>query len=82
MSHCQTCTCDSAPVPPEPPVGTWVRDRHGATAVRVVDSTGHDGWAPAPFGFYACAKWDAMWRGRGPLVECGPWGADATEGVR
>jgi hypothetical protein len=33
---------------------------------------GQDGWAPP--GFIQCAKWDAMWKARGPLVECGPWG--------
>lgn len=70
--HCTTCSCDDAVVPPEPPVGTWVRDRHGATSVRV-----KDGWAPAPFGFYGCGKWAAMWKAEGPLVECAPWGAES-----
>lgn len=55
--------------PPEPPVGTWVKDRHGAVHYRK-----EDGWAPAPTGFYAFGKWTAMWASRGPLVECGPWG--------
>lgn len=57
------------PVPPEPPVGTWVKDRHGNASVRNAD-----GWAPAPHGFFGTGRWDAMWRHKGPLVECGPYG--------
>jgi hypothetical protein len=56
-------------IPPEPPVGTWVMDRYGATHYRR-----HDGWSAAPSGFYAFGIWSAMWEGRGPLVECSPWG--------
>lgn len=58
-----------APVP-EPPIGTWVKDRFGGTSKRQADG----GWGQPgmmPFG-----KWDAMWEARGPLVICGPWGAD------
>lgn len=61
---------------PEPPLGTWVRDRHGGVSVRIIDSYKNDGWAPAPHGFYAGGKWDAMWQARGPLVECPPWGVE------
>lgn len=56
-------------VPAEPPVATWVKDRHGALTMR--HSNG--GWAPpgcAPLG-----KWAAMWEARGPLIVTGPWGA-------
>lgn len=67
--------------PPEPAVGTWVKDKYGAVAVRIIDSDRRDGWAPAPSGFYATGKWDAMWTARGPLVPCEPWGiADDGEG--
>ncbi len=58
------------PHPPEPPVGTWVRDRHGAVSMR------HEGGGWAPPGFMTFGKWEAMWAARGPLVECGPWGDD------
>lgn len=58
-----------AVVPAEPPVGTWVKDRFGATHVRQAKGWGSPG--TVPFG-----KWDAMWQARGPLVECGPWGQD------
>jgi hypothetical protein len=53
-----------------------VKDRFGSTHVRTVDSDGHDGWAAAPTGFYAFGRWAPMWESRGPLTECGPWGAD------
>lgn len=72
--HCPTCgqRTENAPgaCPPEPPVGTWVRDRFGSLSVRQKGG----GWgAPGimPFGV-----WEAMWAARGPLVECGPYGAD------
>lgn len=55
----------------EPPVGTWVKDRFGATHYRR-----HDGWAAAPTGFYAGGVWEMMWEARGPLVECAPWGIE------
>lgn len=62
--------------PPEPPVGTWVKDRYGATHVRTKDSDGRIGWAASPTGYCAFGKWEAMWAARGPLVECGPWGRE------
>ena len=68
MNHCPTCQCVP---PPEPPVGTWVRDRFGGTTMRHPNG----GWAPP--GFLPAARWEAMWEGRGPLVECGPYGGDA-----
>lgn len=58
--------------PPEPPMGTWVRDRFGGVAQRHEDAEGNIGWSTP--GMYAFGKWDAMWQARGPLVECGPWG--------
>jgi hypothetical protein len=81
MSGCmceQRCPCHSGPVPPEPPLGTWMRDRHGGTCVRFIDTDGNDGWGQGP-GFYACGKWEAMWHARGPYVECGPHGVDHLE---
>lgn len=57
------------PCPPEPPVGTWMKDRFGGVTQRQ-----RDGWgAPGvmPFG-----KWTSMWDARGPYTECGPWGAE------
>lgn len=60
-------------IPPEPPVGTWVKDRFGATSQRRTYQ-GLTGWGEPgimPFG-----EWKAMWKARGPLVECGPWGRD------
>lgn len=77
----QTCpNCgyhvDLTPAPPEPPRGTWVKDRYGGTHVRIVDITGRDGWAPAPSAFYAFGNWNAMWEARGPLEVCGPWGSE------
>lgn len=54
--------------PPEPPVGTWVRDRHGGLSMRQEGGWGEPGIMP--FG-----KWEAMWEARGPYVVCGPWGA-------
>lgn len=53
----------------EPPVGSWVMDRFGATHYR----TEH-GWAAAPTGFVPAGRWQAMWEHRGPLTLCGPWG--------
>jgi hypothetical protein len=57
-------------VKPEPAIGTWVKDRFGGVHVRVTDG----GWAASPStrGF---ARWEPMWEARGPLVECGAWGA-------
>lgn len=62
--------------PPEPPIGTWVRDRHGAATKRFT-LDGQTGWAPP--GCLPLAKWAPMWEARGPLVKCGPWGADLPE---
>jgi hypothetical protein len=73
-----THTCEfHRPVPecpPEPPVGTWMKDRFGAAHQRRIDCDGNDGWGEP--GFYSFGKWTLMWEARGPLVECGPWGAD------
>lgn len=55
-------------VPPEPPVGTWMKDRYGAVTYH---QTG--GWAQP--GFMPLGVWPKMWEARGPYVECGPWGA-------
>lgn len=74
MDKCPNCGYEIPPeCPPEPPVGTWVKDRQGSVSVRRV-SGGIDGWAPPnmmPFG-----KWQAMWNAHGPLVVCGPYGAE------
>jgi hypothetical protein len=73
-STCPTCGAErSQAAPPEPPIGTWVKDRHGAVSLRhtVGDVTG---WAPR--GAMPYARWEAMWEARGPLTVCGPWGAD------
>lgn len=75
---CPTCSrpWSEDEVPSEPPIGTWVKDRHGGVSVRTIDRDGNDGWTIAPHGFYAFGRWDAMWRARGPLVECSPWGEE------
>lgn len=57
-------------VPAEPPIGTWVKDRHGGVSMH------HNGGGWAPKGCMPFGRWEAMWAARGPLVECGPWGAD------
>jgi hypothetical protein len=63
------------PIPPEPPVGTWVRDRFGG-----IHHRGQGGGWGMP-GFYYLAQWQAMWGARGPLVECLPWGQEpSTDG--
>lgn len=54
--------------PPEPREGTWVIDRFGSVSVRRGEGWGEPGMMP--FG-----KWEAMWEARGPLLECGEWGA-------
>lgn len=68
---CPTCGRDGYPggAPPEPPVGTWVRDRFGGISYRQREGWGQPGIMP--FGI-----WEAMWEARGPLIECGPWGND------
>ena len=67
--------------PPEPPVGTWVKDRHGGTSQRrqwtVENGVQRTGWGQP--GFEPFGKWRDMWAARGPLVECGPWGEDLPE---
>lgn len=74
--HCSNCGHVGqveAVAPPQPPVGTWVKDRFGGTSFHAVQ----DGWgAPGlmPFG-----KWEAMWHARGPLIVCGPWGRPLEE---
>lgn len=55
----------------EPPAGTWVKDRYGATHQR--NPKGGKGWGQP--GCYYLGEWAAMWDGRGPLEVCGPWGA-------
>lgn len=76
---CPTCGAfqPDGVIPPEPPFGTWVKDRYGAASLRFIDSDGRDGWAPGR-GFYAGGKWKAMWAARGPLVECGPYGKETS----
>jgi hypothetical protein len=67
-TKCPSCGRDYwTPVPPEPPVGTWMRDRFGGI-------TYHQpaGWGEA--GVLPLGQWDAMWAARGPYVECEPWG--------
>lgn len=73
MGECPTCRrpFTEHDVPPEPPVGTWVKDRHGASHYRR-----DDGWAHAPIGWAPYGRWEAMWRARGPLLACGPYGED------
>lgn len=72
---CPTCGHDNYPgqVPPEPPIGTWVKDRFGATIMRHPDG----GWAPP--GCMPLAVWDKMWNARGPLVICGPYGEELDD---
>ena len=74
--RCPTCRRPYKPedVPPEPPVGTWIRDRFGGTSMRQEGGWGQPG--VMPFG-----QWAAMWRARGPLLECGPWGREAVSDV-
>lgn len=67
MPACWNCGVEVGTPPPEPPRGTWIRDKYGALSVRIIDSDKRDGWAPAEHGFYATGRWDAMWRARGPL---------------
>ena len=71
MKRCDVCN-HLLVTPEEPPVGTWMRDRHGALTYRQPD-----GWGLP--GFYPGGKWEAMWHARGPYVECGPWGRPLVE---
>lgn len=57
------------PIPPEPPIGTWVKDRFGGVSLRY-----KEGWGEP--GFWPVGIWEAMWEARGPLVECPPWGRE------
>lgn len=61
--------------PPEPPVRTLVRDRHGAVHRRYPD-----GWGPR-WGNDMChfGVWAAMWEARGPLVEVTETELDAEQ---
>lgn len=75
---CPRCGHDlpATPIPVEPPIGTWVKDRHGAVSKHFTVGT-VAGWSQPgcmPFG-----QWEAMWTSRGPLTVCGPWGAELTE---
>ena len=74
MTACGYCGHDPAGTagscPPEPPVGTWVKDRHGGSTMR------HRGGGWAPMGCEPYGVWNQMWAARGPLVVCGPFGAD------
>lgn len=76
MNKCPKCGYSEAPpeAPPEPPLGTWVRDRFGGISQRRIDSDGQDGWGLP--GFYSGGKWEMFWNARGPLVECPPWGIE------
>lgn len=73
---CPTCGAPgySGPCPPEPPVGTWMKDRYGAATLHQEGG----GWGPP--GMMALGVWERMWEARGPYTPCGPWGAelDAT----
>lgn len=53
----------------EPPVGSWVRDKYGATSYRQKDGWGQPGMMPY-------GKWEAMWDARGPYEICKPWGRE------
>jgi hypothetical protein len=66
---CPTCGQPYPAPPPEPPVGTWIVDRHGGTSVR------HAGGGWASPGMMPFGRWEAMWAARGPLIVCGPYGA-------
>lgn len=76
--QCPYCQCGSetAAMPPEPPVGAWVRalkPKSGASAV-FVDFHQEEGWGQP--GTMPCGVWAAMWEEWGPLEVCGPWGRD------
>ena len=57
----------------EPPVGTWVRDKHGTTSYRQMGG----GWGQP--GMMPLGRWEAMWDARGPYELCGPWGRALSE---
>ena len=72
MNACPNCGFEPSPSA-EPPLGTWVRDRHGGVFQRRFDADGNDGWALP--GFASRGVWEEHWEAHGPLIECGPWGA-------
>lgn len=75
--HCQTCSCDKPEfVPPEPPIGSWVKDKYGIAHYHQSD----EGWGDP--GFYATGRWAAMWAARGPMTPCGPGGRDLPSADR
>jgi hypothetical protein len=71
MNACPNCGFAPTP-PPEPSLGTWMRDQHGEVLAphrcrrerRLGDA-----------GLLLRRVWDAHWAAHGPLIECGPWGA-------
>lgn len=72
MQTCPTCGNPQypGPTPPEPRIGTYIRDRFGGVALRHKNGN----WAPS--GCMPLALWDPMWAARGPLVECQANGDD------
>ena len=72
MNACPNCGFAPTP-PPEPSLGTWMRDQHGEVLQRRIDADGNDGWGTP--GFSSGEVWEAHWAAHGPLIECGPWGA-------
>ena len=72
MNACPNCGFEPSPSA-EPPLGTWVRDRHGGVFQRRFDADGNDGWGLP--GFASSGVWEEHWEAHGPLIECGPWGA-------
>lgn len=71
---CPNCGYPLGSIPSEPPIGTWVRGRDGAASIRT-----SDGWAAALSGCRVDdGAWEEIWRDRGPLIECGPYGAEIT----
>jgi hypothetical protein len=65
IDHCPRCGYDLTqivPVPPEPPVGTIVKDRHGVLISRYPN--GH--WGES--GMVPMALWEPMWQAHGPLI--------------
>lgn len=63
MPRCPTCGSERTDIPPEPPVGTIVRDRDGALHRRY-----DEGWGWPYGGCYPMGKWIPIWERRGPLV--------------
>jgi hypothetical protein len=67
------------PVPPEPPVGTWMKDKYGGVTRRQHGNSALGGGWGLP-GMMPFGKWEAMWEARGPYVECGEWGRPLEAG--